>query len=164
MVPIIRTGLGRSLRRFLPETHSKPCILGGILIKNTPGFQADSDGDVICEALCQAIVSLTDISMDEITEQIKKREGITDSQVFLERAKELIKNQIIHYIAVNLEGNNPKLTHDELSAIRHNLAQLLGLSPKAIGICTLSGDGLTDCGCGAGMHCVACVTTTESSL
>ena len=72
MNPIIRTGFGRSLRRFLPEFHTKPCILGGLLIKNVPGFQADSDGDVICEALFQAFVSLTDVSIDEVIDQLKK--------------------------------------------------------------------------------------------
>ncbi len=164
MPAIIRTGFGRSLRRFLPETHTKPCILGGILIKNAPGFQADSDGDVICESLCQAIASLTDSSLDEMIDHLKKREGITDSQVFLERAKTLIKNQTISHIALNLEGNTPKLSKDELATIRQNIAHLLNLALHQIGLCTLSGDGLTDCSCGAGMHCVACITTTETPL
>jgi 2-C-methyl-D-erythritol 2,4-cyclodiphosphate synthase len=163
MNPIIRTGLGRSLRRFLPTSHTKPCILGGVLIKNAPGFQADSDGDVICEALCQAIVSLTDSSVDESIEYLKKHEGITESQVFLEHAKNLIKNQTIHHIALNLEGNTPKLSKEEISSIRQNLAHLLQISPHQIGFCLVSGDGLTDCGCGAGMHCVACVTTSEAN-
>lgn len=162
MNPLIRTGLGRSLRRFLPQTHTKPCILGGILIKNAPGFQADSDGDVICEALCQAIASLTEMfSVDEMIDHLKKHEGITDSQVFLERAKVLIKKQAIQHIALTVEGNMPKLSKDELVLIRNNLAHLLDILPDRIGLCTLSGDGLTECGCGAGMHCVACITTQE---
>jgi 2-C-methyl-D-erythritol 2,4-cyclodiphosphate synthase len=164
MFPIIRTGLGRSLRRFLPETNTKPCVLGGLLIKNAPGFQADSDGDVICEALCQAMVSLTDASIDEILDQLKRREGITDSQVFLERTRDLIKNQTIHHVSLHLEGNTPKLSKDDLSTIRHNLSHLLGILPHHIGFCAISGDGLTDCSCGAGMHCVACITTVEQKI
>lgn len=158
---IIRTGLGRSLRRFLPEEHTKPCVLGGMLIKNSPGFQADSDGDVICEALCQGLASLTDRSIDEMIDQLKKREGITDSQVFLERAKSLIDDQTIHHISICLEGNRPKLSQDELLSIRQNIANLLGISPKQVGLSTLSGEGLSDCGCGAGMHCIACITTAS---
>ena len=57
----IRTGLGQDSRRFLPQDTSKPLVMGGLIFEDYPGFHANSDGDVVLHAICNAISSLTGI-------------------------------------------------------------------------------------------------------
>jgi 2-C-methyl-D-erythritol 2,4-cyclodiphosphate synthase len=157
---LVRTGFARSMRRFLPENQPKPCILGGVLIKNAQGFQADFDGDVICESLYHAIASVTELDLEEIT-QLQKREGITDSSVFLEKAVTSLGNQKLVHVVISLEGSTPKLSKDDILTIRQHLSLLLRIPITAIRLTTVYGDGLTDCSCGAGMQSIVCITTME---
>ena len=57
----VRTGIGQDSHRFLPADSSKPCVIGGIIFEGVPGFNANSDGDVVLHAICNAISSLTGI-------------------------------------------------------------------------------------------------------
>ena len=57
----VRTGLGQDSHRFIDPESSKPCILGGVVFEGVPGLSANSDGDVIFHAICNAITSLTGV-------------------------------------------------------------------------------------------------------
>ena len=59
--PIIRKGIGQDSHRFLSQESTKLCVLGGLILKEVRGFLANSDGDVIFHALCNAISSLTGV-------------------------------------------------------------------------------------------------------
>ena len=48
---------GEDSHRFLPPDSSKPCVIGGIIFEGVPGLDADSDGDVVYHAICNAITS-----------------------------------------------------------------------------------------------------------
>ena len=54
---VVRTGIGQDSHRFLPADSSKPCILAGAIFDDVPGFNANSDGDVMYHAICNAISS-----------------------------------------------------------------------------------------------------------
>jgi len=163
MESIYRTGLGQDSHRFLPEDSSKPCILGGVIFDGVPGLDANSDGDVILHALCNAITSLTGIPiLGGIAVDLCRKDGITDSAVYLEKALETLGKQTIVHAAITIEGKRPRVD-DRLEAMRKKVAQLLNVEVKRVGITANSGDGLTDFGCGDGLQCFCILTTVEKS-
>ena len=158
---IIRTGLGQSSHRFLQPESSKPCIMAGIIFDDIPGFQANSDGDVIFTALCNAISSLTHIDIiGDIAQDLFTRDGITDSEVYLREALKTLKEQKINYIALTLEAKRPSFK-EFFHQIRKNIAHVMNLHISQIGITAISADGLTDYSCGYGVKCLALITTAE---
>lgn len=157
-----RTGFGKESRRFHQNDSSKPCVIGGLIFDDTPGFIADSDGDVIFHALCSAISSVTCVPiLGDVADVLCAKDGITDSEVYLKEALKTLSRQKIIHIAISLEGKRPRL-RDKIPALRENIARVIGLSPSQVGITVTSGQGLTDVACGDGLEAVAVITTQES--
>src|SRR5271156_1220294 len=99
--PLFRTGIGRDSHRFLPADSSKPCIVGGVIFEGVPGLDAESDGDVVYHAICNAITSLSGVPiLGGIARDLCRKDGITDSQVYLERALQTLKKQTIVHLAI----------------------------------------------------------------
>ncbi len=158
---IVRVGIGQDSHRFLPQDSSKPCVIAGLVFEDVPGFAADSDGDVIFHALCNAITSLTGVPiLGGIAMDLCLKDGITDSKVYLQCALKALGGQKIVHVAITLEGKKPHFeTH--IVKMRSNIALALGIHSTQIGITATSGDGLTDFGCGDGVQCICIVTTQE---
>ncbi len=158
---ITRTGLGQDSHRFLPPDAAKPCVIGGIIFEGTPGFSANSDGDVLFHALCNAITSLTHVLvLGGIADDLCLKQGITDSQVYLEKALATLGNQKITHVAISIEAARPKL-FSQREALRANIARVLKIDISQVGLTATSGEGLTDFGCGDGLQCFCIVTTEE---
>ena len=158
---IFRTGLGRDSHRFLPADSSKPCIISGIIFDGVPGLDAESDGDVVYHAICNAISSLSGVPiLGGVAQDLCRKDGITDSSVYLEKAKETLGKQRIVHIAVSLEGKRPSFER-KIDAMRKKIGKVLMLEIHQVGITATSGDGLTDFGCGDGLQCLALITTIE---
>src|SRR5476651_2313532 len=105
MHPIYRTGIGQSSHRFLPPDSSKPCMIGGIIFEEVPGLDSDSDGDVVYHSICNAITSLTGIPiLTGIALELYRKDGYTDSQVYLEHALKTLQQQKIVHVALAIEG------------------------------------------------------------
>lgn len=152
------TGIGEDSHRFESKDSSKPCILGGVHIKEVPGFLANSDGDVIYHAICNAITSLTGtLILGGIADELCLKDGITDSATYLERARDSLKDWKLSHVACSVEGKRPKLK-DHLDEIKQNVARLLHLDCDQVGITATTGEGLSDCGCGDGVRCTALIT------
>ena len=163
MESIHRTGLGQDSHRFLPEDSSKPCIIGGVIFEGVPGLDANSDGDVILHALCNAITSLTGVPvLGGIAVELCRKDGITDSAVYLEKALETLGKQTIVHVAITIEGKRPRVD-ERLETMRKKVAQLLKVKVGQVGITATSGDGLTDFGCGDGLQCFCVMSTVEKS-
>jgi 2-C-methyl-D-erythritol 2,4-cyclodiphosphate synthase len=160
-VPVYRTGIGQDSHRFLPAGSSKPCIVGGVIFEGTPGLDAESDGDVIYHAMCNAITSLSGVPiLGDIARDLCRKDGITDSQVYLEKALETLHKQKIVHVALTIEGKRPHFD-DKIEFMRKKIASVLKISHAAVGITAISGDGLTDFGCGDGLQCFCIMTTVE---
>lgn len=158
---IFRTGIGQNSRRFLPTDSSKPCIIGGVIFEGVEGLDSDSDGDVIFHALCNAITSLTGIPiLGGIARDLCRKDGITDSQVYLVKALQVLGRQKIVHVAIALEGKRPHF-EDKIEAMRKKIAHVLGIKIEQVGITATAGDGLTDFGCGEGIQCFCIATTVE---
>lgn len=156
-----RTGIGQDSHRFLPPDSSKLCIIGGLIYDDAPGFNANSDGDVVFHALCNAITSLTGVLiLGEIADDLCLKDGITDSEVYLQEAVKTLGNQKIIHVAISIEAKKPKFK-ERLTEMRENIARILGVGASAVGITATSGEGLTDFGCGDGVQAFATITTIE---
>ncbi|MDE3055188.1 MAG: 2-C-methyl-D-erythritol 2,4-cyclodiphosphate synthase [Verrucomicrobiota bacterium] len=157
--PLIRTGIGQDSHRFLPEESSKPCIIGGVIFEDVPGLDADSDGDVICHALCNAITSVTGVPiLGGIARELCRKDGITDSRVYLERSLDSLQQQRLLHVAISLEGKRPRF-EEKIPLMRSKIAEILKLQLEQVGITATSGDGLTDFGCGDGVQAFCVITT-----
>lgn len=157
----VRTGIGQDSHRFLSRDSSKPCIVGGIIFEDAPGFNANSDGDVVLHAICNAITSLTGtLILGHIADELFLKDGITDSAVYLQAALETLGQQRITHVAVTIEAKKPKFK-ESLPKMREKIASLMNLEISQVGITATSGEGLTDFGCGDGVQAFAIVTTEE---
>lgn len=157
----IRTGIGQDSHRFLPPDSTKPCVIAGVIFDSVPGFNANSDGDVVYHAICNAITSLTGVLiLGDIADDLCLKDGITDSEVYLLEAMKTLGNQKITHVAVTIEGKKPKFKA-YLLEMRSSVARVMGLDITQVGITATSGEGLTDFGCGDGVQCFAIVTTEE---
>jgi 2-C-methyl-D-erythritol 2,4-cyclodiphosphate synthase len=139
-----RTGLGRDSHRFLPADSAKPCVVAGVIFEDVPGLDSDSDGDVVFHAICNAITSLSGVPiLGGLAKDLCRKDGITDSQVYVERAAKTLGKQEIVHVALSIEGKRPFLRIDQ------------------VGLSANSGDGLTDFGCGDGLQCFCILTTVQ---
>ena len=156
--PSFKVGIGQDSHRFLPADSSKPCIIGGIIFEDTPGLAADSDGDVVFHSICNAITSISGIPiLGGVAIELCHKDGITDSEVYLERALATLGNKTIEHVALSIEGKRPKLQARNLE-MRQNIARALKISVEQVGLTATSGDGLTDFGCGEGLQCFCILT------
>lgn len=157
----VRTGIGQDSHRFLPSDSTKPCVIGGVIFEEVPGFNANSDGDVVLHAICNAITSLTGVViLGDIADRLCLNEGKTDSELYLLEARETLGLQVITHVSISVEAKRPKLKN-RLLEIRKNIARILQLQVTQVGITATTGEGLTDFGCGDGVQAFAVVTTQE---
>jgi 2-C-methyl-D-erythritol 2,4-cyclodiphosphate synthase len=158
---IVRTGLGRSARRFLSEDSVKPCIIAGVVFEETPGLAADTDGDVVLHAVVHAIGTLVARPlMSELFKELFYKQGITDSQAYLEEALKTLGKQKITHVALQIEAKNPQFD-EYLPSMQAKLAHMLAILPSQVGISAISGEGLTDVACGEGISVLCLITSVE---
>ena len=156
-----RTGIGQDSHRFMSPDSEKPCVIGGVIFDGVPGFNANSDGDLVLHSICNAISSLTGILiLGDVADDLCLKDGITDSEMYLIEALKTLGRQKISHVALTIEGKKPKFK-SKLLDMRANLARIMNLDITQVGITATSGEGLTDFGCGDGLQCFAIVTTEE---
>ena len=158
---IVRTGLGQYSRRFLSSDSTKPCVIGGIIFDDLPGFQSIFDGDPVFGALTKALGTLTGYHvLDGDAENLLACDGISDSEVYLQMSMAHLKKQHISHVAISLEAKRPFfLPH--LNKMKDNIARIMKIETHQVGITVISGQGLSDCGLGDGVFCTAIITTQE---
>lgn len=158
---IVRTGIGQDSHRFLPLESSKLCIIAGLIFSEAPGLNANSDGDIVMHALCNAISSLSGVLiLGALADDLCLKDGITDSEVYLLEAMKTLDKQKISHVAITIEGKRPRFK-ERLFDMRTNLARIMQLNVSQVGITATTGEGLTDFGCGDGIQCFAIITTME---
>lgn len=159
--PIVRVGVGQDSHRFLTADSAKPCIIAGLIFEDCPGLSADSDGDVVFHAICNAITSVCCVPiLGGIAIDLCHKDGITDSQVYLEKALETLGKQKVQHVALTIEGKRPRF-QKRVDDMRRNVARVMHLHLEQVGLTVTSGDGLTDFGCGEGLQCFCILTTVE---
>ena len=153
-----RVGFGQDSHAFSKDKN-KELLLGGYIIEDEMGLEADSDGDVILHALFNAIsTSQGERSLGYYADEMCKK-GITDSREYLKviLSKLEEKNMILNNVSIMIEAAKPKLER-YTEKIKDSLSKILGLEKNRIGLSYTSGDNLTTFGQGKGMQCFAIVT------
>ncbi len=154
-----RIGVGEDSHRFMEEFNpEKPLVIGGITFSESgKTFDSNSDGDVVLHSLCNALLSsIGEKTFDEFATPMCKS-GITDSQKYLEKTMEIVRNKYPKFKIINvvfsLEGKYPKLAprHEDMV---ESLKNILSISDERIGITYTSGEGLTSFGRGVGLYCL----------
>jgi 2-C-methyl-D-erythritol 2,4-cyclodiphosphate synthase len=139
----------------------KPCVIAGLIFDDAPGLSADSDGDVVFHSICNAITSLCGVPiLDGIASDLCLKDGITDSQVYLERAMEALSRQKVEHVSLTIEGKRP-LMRKRIEQMRGKIAQVMKIRIDQVGLTVTSGEGLTDFGCGDGLQSLCVLTTVE---
>jgi len=158
---IYRTGIGQDSHKYFTEKTSKPCILAGVIFEEAPGIEANSDGDVIYHAICNAITSLTMVPiLGGIANELFVKDGITDSEVYLKEAMKTLNNQKISHVAISIEAKKPRF-QSKINEMRKQIAKVMQLKEEQVGITATSGDGLTNVGLGEGITCFCVISSYE---
>ncbi len=159
--PKVRVGIGQDSHRFLPADSTKPCVIAGLIFSDAPGLSADSDGDVVFHAICNAITSITGVPiLGKIAIDLCHKDGITDSQVYLERALETLGKIQVEHVALSIEGKRPRF-QARVPEMCARVAKVMKIGVDQVGLTVTSGDGLTDFGCGDGLQCFCTLTTAQ---
>ena len=128
-----RIGVGYDLHRLEP---GRKLILGGIEIPHETGLIGHSDADVLCHALTDAILGAA--AQGDIGRHFPDTDPTwkdMDSMILLGRAVHIVRDA--GFIIVNLDAvviaELPKL-RPHIEAIRHHLADLIGIDVRAISV------------------------------
>ena len=153
---MIRIGSGHDSHRLVA---GRPLILGGVTIPHPRGLDGHSDADAVLHAVTDALlgaVALGDIG-DSFPDTDPQWKG-ADSKLFLDRTMQTLRS--MHWQPVNLDvtifAQEPKLGPVK-SAIRDNLARLLGLPQDAVNVKAKTGERVGHIGRAEAIACHAVV-------
>ncbi|PIQ78356.1 2-C-methyl-D-erythritol 2,4-cyclodiphosphate synthase [Candidatus Peregrinibacteria bacterium CG11_big_fil_rev_8_21_14_0_20_46_8] len=146
----------------VPRVHR--CLrLGGIELQSHPPMDADSDGDVILHALCNAIASSIGEGSLGTYATGMARKGQRDSAAYLKVILKKMRDKKFSLLncALSIEGTQPQI--DPLvPRLKTSLSMLLDIPETRIGITAHTGKKLTPFGRGEAMKCTANVLVARS--
>lgn len=161
---MFRVAIGQDSHRFTEPEEGKNLILGGIIIEGCPGLKGNSDADVVLHAIINAVSGISCVNfLGSRADELCLNQGITDSGVYLKEALLDLEDKKIIHISVSIEALRPKLA-PYIEKMRENIAKLLNIDAKSVGITATTGEGLTEFGKGNGVFCTAIITTQEIFL
>jgi 2-C-methyl-D-erythritol 2,4-cyclodiphosphate synthase len=156
-----RVGIGQDSHRFTDKI--KPLILAGILFANEQGVEANSDGDVILHALCNALASSVGKgSLSTYADKTCLEQGIKDSREYAKVAYHFVRDAgyRVNNVSIAIEAKKPKL-EKRFPEMKKSIANLLEIEADDVGITATSGEGLTDFGKGLGIQVFACISIVK---
>ena len=145
------TGIGMDIHAFDEE---RPLWLGGLYWPDEPGLAGHSDGDAVCHAICDALLSAAGLG------DIGGRFGTTEERVrgahgdvFISETVRLVTGAgfTVGNVAVQVLGNRPKVA-SRRSEVETYLSGLVGAS---VSIAATTADGLGFTGRGEGVLAIA---------
>lgn len=149
-----RTGIGVDTHAFCAGDH---IVLGGVHIPHGQALRAHSDGDVLCHAVMDALLSaagLADIGhyFPDTDPQYKG----ANSLVLLSRVCDLLEKEGfgVGNVSAAIVAERPKLA-PYIAKMKQNLADVLQISEHAVGISAGTNEGLGYLGRGEGIAVIA---------
>jgi 2-C-methyl-D-erythritol 4-phosphate cytidylyltransferase/2-C-methyl-D-erythritol 2,4-cyclodiphosphate synthase len=152
----VRTGVGMDVHAF---DATRPLWLGGLLWPGEPGLAGHSDGDALCHAICDALLSAAGLG------DIGARFGTTDDRfigahgdVFLLETVALVTAAgfRIGNVAAQVVARHPKLSTRRIEIEAH-LSALVG-APVSVSATTTDGLGFTGRGDGLAVMSTALIS------
>ena len=153
-----RIGFGQDSHKF-SQDKNRQLILGGYIIPNEIGLEANSDGDVILHALFNTISSaIGERSLGYYSDAMFKK-GITNSNEYLKIILTKLNqtNLKINNVSISIEASKPRLER-YTDKIKQSLSKILKIDKERIGINYTSGEELTAFGQGKGMQCFVMIS------
>ena len=156
----IRTGIGVDVHRLV---EGRPMTMGGLDFPEEPkGPEGHSDGDVMCHAVCDALMSaagLGDLGSNYGTDDPAWRGA--SGLAFLSATAERVRNAgfEISNVGVQLIGNVPRIGRRRIEA-EHVMSEAIG-APVSVSATTTDGLGLTGRGEGVAAIATALLTAGE---
>ena len=150
----MRNGIGYDVH---PLVQGRPLILGGVAIPHSAGLEGDSDGDVLCHALIDALLgaaALGDIGQHFPPGDERYRDA--RSLDLLREAVALVANA--GYAIVNVDATviaeSPRLS-PHIDDIRASVAGALAIDAGSVSVKATTADGLGALGRGEGIAALA---------
>ncbi len=156
---LFRFGIGQDSHQLTPAKKDQTLTLAGLSFACGLTAIANSDGDVIIHALCNALsTAIGGGSFSLIADKLCLEKKITDSSFYLKEFLRLIteKGYFISNISISVEALQPKLEKHSPDLCR-SLAKLCQIQPDQIGLAFTTGEGLTACGQGQGISALVSV-------
>ena len=154
---LFKTGIGQDAHCFLSCEAEKPCILGGVVFDEVPGLKANSDGDVVLHAICNAISSITGVLiLGDVADRLCFEEKICDSKVYLEEALKTLDGYKITHVALSIECEKPKI-NPKIMLMRENVSKIINVDVSQVCITATTGNGI-NVGNNNGVQCLCIVT------
>ncbi len=151
----MRNGIGYDIHPLVQQ--GRPLILGGVTIPNNAGLEGDSDGDVLCHALIDALLgaaALGDIGRHFPPGDDRYRDA--RSLDLLREAVALVTND--GYSVVNVDvtviAEAPRLS-PHIDDIRASVAGALAIDAGSVSVKATTADGLGALGRGEGIAALA---------
>ena len=160
---MVRIGFGTDSHRF-DISGMKPLVLGGVMIDDRGGLDANSDGDVILHALFNAISQACGgHSLGHYADPLFER-GVTDSTKYLKIALDMVKERgcAVHNIGIMIEAAEPRIPVETVEEMKRRIADLTGVVDSDVGITFTSGEGLSSFGRGEGVLAQAVVSLVKA--
>ena len=130
---MIRVGIGNDIHRLV---EGRPLIIGGVRIESELGAEGHSDADVLCHALCDAILgalSLGDLGKHFPNDEERWRNA--ESFIFIRYVVGLMKEKgfAIGNVDSTVHLEKPRL-RPYIDEIKNGLAEVLETDPKNISV------------------------------
>jgi 2-C-methyl-D-erythritol 2,4-cyclodiphosphate synthase len=159
---VSRCGIGYDLHRLV---ENRKLMLGGIEVPFEKGTLGHSDGDVLCHAICDALLgaaSLGDIGT-HFPDSDPKWRGVS-SLVFLRQVRQYLerKNWAIAHIDAVVVAERPKLG-PHFPGMRAAIAKSLGVAPEQVNLKAKTNEGLGELGRGEAVAAHAIATIQSGS-
>lgn len=150
----MRNGIGYDIH---PLVQGRPLILGGVRIEHTAGLEGDSDGDVLCHALIDALLGAA--ALGDIGQHFPpgdERYRGARSLDLLREAVALVTNA--GYAIVNVDATviaeAPRLS-PHVDDIRASVAGALAIDAGSVSVKATTADRLGALGRGEGIAALA---------
>jgi 2-C-methyl-D-erythritol 2,4-cyclodiphosphate synthase len=153
-------GIGYDLHRLV---EGRKLMIGGVEVPFEKGSQGHSDGDVLCHAICDALLGaagLGDIGT-HFPDTDAKWKGAS-SLLFLEHIHGLLKNGKFHIVHIDaiVVCERPKLG-PHFPAMRTALAKALGITSDEINLKAKTNEGVDAVGRGEAIAAQAVATLSQ---
>lgn len=137
----MKVAIGQDSHRIDDENSVKKLMLGGVEFQEDFSLVTNSDGDVVLHALTNAVSGITGHNILGKVADEMCRNGIVDSEMYLREAVRFLEEKIVH-VSISIEAKVPKMS-PKIDEMRKNIARILEIEEKNVGITATTGEGLT---------------------
>jgi len=159
----VKIGLGQDSHKFDFGNKKKQLVLAGVIFEDEVPLKGNSDADVVLHAITNSISSITGRNIiGKISDNMCKKEGITDSREYLKEALKYFNNYKTSHVSISIECKRPKIS-PKIDEMKNSISALLNIDAIDVGITATTGEELTAFGKGEGIQVLSIVTAMSDS-